>query len=124
MSAMARLPLLLPVALLALGAFAAPAAHAQRATPPGTLPPGTTFFEDFESTPVGELPEGWTYYEEGGTLPDAHWFVFNDFGRKIAYSGAEPGNGEPDEDWLITPQITPAPGDILFFDATQGLFED
>ena len=85
---------------------------------------GATFFEDFESTPVGALPPGWTYYQEGGSLPEAHWFVLSDFGRRIAYSGAEPGDGTPDADWLLAPPVTPQPGDHLVFDSSQGFSED
>ncbi|UII27182.1 T9SS type A sorting domain-containing protein [Fulvivirga maritima] len=82
----------------------------------------TTFFEGFDNTEMGELPSGWTFYQNGGTDPQAHWGVttYGFFGQKVAFAGIEAAMpGMIDEDWLITPQITPAEGDFLIFDAAQ-----
>jgi hypothetical protein len=81
-----------------------------------------TFFENFDDTELYEIPEGWTIYQKGGTDPTAHWQVstYGMWGPKVAYSSYEGAKeGEIDEDWLITPQITPAAGDFLIFDAAQ-----
>lgn len=107
-----------------------PVSAAQIVLPPspasrgGTTSAGATLFEDFEGVEVRALPEGWGWFQEGGTIPEAHWGVFDDFGRRIAYSSAEPGGGAVDRDGLVTPPFAPVTGDHLVFDATQGLFED
>src|SRR5690606_24991753 len=82
-----------------------------------------TFFENFDSTPKGELPEGWTWHQEGGNNPGSRWIVstYGFFGSHVAWSNwnDEALEGDVDEDRLITPQITPATGDHLIFDAGQ-----
>jgi hypothetical protein len=80
-----------------------------------------TFYESFDSTPMGEVPEGWNWYSLGSGGGN-NWVrgTYGFFGPKIMTSGVEyaiPGN--IDEDWLVTPQITPAAGDYLIFDAGQ-----
>lgn len=80
-----------------------------------------TFFETFDSTPFGEVPEGWTWYSLGGG-GGANWVrsTYGFFGPPVMTSGVEHAMpGEVDEDWLVTPQITPAAGDHLIFDAGQ-----
>lgn len=90
---------------------------------PGTIfPQEATFFEGFDNTEIGKLPDGWTWYQNGGQDPLAHWGVstYGWFGPKVAFSGLEGAlEGKVDEDWLITPQITPQTGDFLIFDAAQ-----
>ncbi|UII23170.1 T9SS-dependent choice-of-anchor J family protein [Fulvivirga ligni] len=81
-----------------------------------------TFFEGFDNTEMGDLPEGWSFYQKGGQIPTAHWGVstYGFFGPKVAFSGIEGAlEGMIDEDWLITPEITPLDGDFLIFDAAQ-----
>ncbi|MDJ1486035.1 choice-of-anchor J domain-containing protein [Cytophagaceae bacterium YF14B1] len=82
-----------------------------------------TFYENFDNTKIGELPTGWTYYQSGGSNPDSHWMVSTKdmFGSKLAWSnwGDDALAGDIDEDWLITPKITPKNGDFLIFDASQ-----
>ena len=86
-----------------------------------------TFFESFDDTDEGELPEGWTSWQNGGGAAQMYWSVwkYNQFGvEKYAISNSEPGReGMEDEDWLITPQITPAEGDYLMFNTRRSFFE-
>lgn len=82
-----------------------------------------TFFENFDETELGSLPEGWTWYQTGGIDPSRRWITsrYGFFGSNVAWSNWGDGalEGEVDEDWLITPQITPAEGDHLIFDGAQ-----
>lgn len=86
-----------------------------------------TFYESFDETDVGELPEGWTTWQNGGGGAQIYWAVFkyNPFGvEKYVISNIEPGrDGMTDEDWLITPQITPAENDYLMFDSRRSFFD-
>ena len=87
-----------------------------------------TFYEGFETTEEGELPEGWSTWENGGGQgQEVYWEVFsyNLCGQeKFVMSRAEQGReGMTDEDWLITPKITPAPGDQLMFNTRRSFFE-
>lgn len=86
-----------------------------------------TFFESFDETDEGELPEGWTSWQNGGGAAQIHWSVwkYNQFGvEKYVISNAEPGREDmTDDDWLITPQITPAEGDYLMFNTRRSFFE-
>jgi hypothetical protein len=81
----------------------------------------SNFYESFDSTPMGEVPEGWKWYSLGGGA--GHNWVrssYGLFGALLMTSGAEYAiPGEIDEDWLVTPQITPGAGDHLIFDAGQ-----
>lgn len=88
-----------------------------------------TFFENFDNTETGALPEGWTYYQRGGTNPDSRWIVstYGFFGPRVAWSNwsdAADTEGGFDEDWLISPQITPKAGDFLIFDFAQEFVHD
>jgi hypothetical protein len=81
----------------------------------------STFYESFDATPMGEVPEGWKWYSLGGGSGN-NWVrsTYGFFGPKIMTSGVEYAiPGEIDEDWLVTPQITPRAGDHLIFDAGQ-----
>jgi|GEM_PF-2005473 len=80
-----------------------------------------TLYESFDSTPAGEVPEGWNWYSLGGAFGN-NWVraTYGFFGPKVMTSGVEYAlPGQVDEDWLVTPQITPAAGDHLIFDAGQ-----
>lgn len=80
-----------------------------------------TFLESFDTTPAGEVPEGWKWYSLGGDRGN-NWVrsSYGLFGPKVMFSGVEYAlPGQLDEDWLVTPQITPAPGDKLIFDSGQ-----
>lgn len=88
-----------------------------------------TFFENFDNTEIGALPEGWTYYQRGGTNPGSRWIVsrYGFFGPQVAWSNwtdAADHEGGFDEDWLITPKITPKAGDYLIFDFAQEFVND
>jgi hypothetical protein len=81
----------------------------------------STFYESFDNTATGEVPEGWKWYSLGGGFGN-NWVrsTYGFFGPKVMTSGAEYAiPGEIDEDWLVTPQITPGAGDHLIFDAGQ-----
>lgn len=87
-----------------------------------------TFFESFDNTEPGTVPDGWKIWQSGGGSPSAAtWTVFkNDFfgSEKFIMSIEEPGReGMRDEDWLITPQITPVAGDMLMFNNRRGYDE-
>lgn len=80
-----------------------------------------TFEESFNNLPMGELPEGWTSYSFNGVM-DNNWGggTYGFFGPEVMVSHGEyAAPGEVDEDWLVTPQITPVAGDFLIFDAAQ-----
>ncbi|RAW00524.1 T9SS-dependent choice-of-anchor J family protein [Pseudochryseolinea flava] len=80
-----------------------------------------TFSETFDDTPTGEVPENWKWYSLGGTHGN-NWVrsTYGFFGPKVMSSGAEYAfPGQVDEDWLVTPQITPVNGDYLIFDSGQ-----
>jgi hypothetical protein len=85
-----------------------------------------TFYESFDEADEGDLPEGWTSWQNGGGAAPIHWSVwkYNQFGvEKYVISDAEPGReGMTDEDWLITPQITPVAGDFLMFNTRRSVF--
>ncbi len=79
-----------------------------------------TFYEGFESADEGELPEGWTAYQNGGGGNAlqywAAWKFEGNGVEKYALSGEENGREDMiDEDWLISPQITPQESDHLIF---------
>lgn len=85
-----------------------------------------TFYESFDDTPLGEVPEGWKWYSLGGGSGN-NWIrsTYGFFGPKVMTSGVEYAlPGQIDEDWLVTPQITPAYNDYLIFDSGQELLED
>jgi len=80
-----------------------------------------TFYETFDSTPMGEVPEGWRTYSLNGDRGN-NWLrsVYGFFGPKVMTSGVEYAlPGKIDEDWLVTPQITPQENDFLIFDSGQ-----
>jgi hypothetical protein len=80
-----------------------------------------TFYESFDDTPEGEVPEGWLTYTLGGAQ-GANWVRgrYGFFGPKLMTSGVEYAlPGQIDEDWLVTPQFTPAENDYLIFDSGQ-----
>jgi hypothetical protein len=80
-----------------------------------------TFYESFDDTPEGEVPAGWITYTLGGAQGN-NWVRgrYGFFGPKLMTSGVEYAlPGQIDEDWLVTPQITPAANDYLIFDAGQ-----
>src|SRR5688572_12292690 len=80
-----------------------------------------TFYESFDATPQGEVPDGWITYTLGGAF-GVNWerTTYGFFGPNLMSSGIEYAlPGEIDEDWLVTPQITPAANDYLIFDAGQ-----
>jgi hypothetical protein len=80
----------------------------------------STFYEGFESAEEGELPEGWSAWQNGGGAnPFVRWsaWKFEAQGvEKYVLSDAEGGReGMIDEDWLISPTITPVENDKLIF---------
>jgi hypothetical protein len=88
-----------------------------------------TFFESFDETEPGTLPTGWSAWQNGGggAAPSPVWSVLRDgpWGvEQYVMSSEEPGReGLIDEDWMITPQITPQEGDFLIFSTRRG-YED
>ncbi|HEY5745121.1 MAG TPA: choice-of-anchor J domain-containing protein [Chryseolinea sp.] len=86
-----------------------------------------TFYETFDGTPRGEVPEGWRTYSLNGAQGTT-WerSVYGFFGPKVMTSGLEYAlPGKIDEDWLVTPQITPQENDFLIFDSGQEfVFDD
>lgn len=85
----------------------------------------STFFESFNEGEAGSIPQGWTAWQNGGGgSPPTVWTVMRDgpLGvEQYAMSPEEPGReGLTDEDWLITPRITPQAGDFLIFDTRRG----
>jgi len=85
-----------------------------------------TFFEGFDETDAGTLPEGWSAWQNGGggNAPSPMWRVERDsqWGvEQYALSLEEAGReGLIDEDWMITPNITPKEGDFLIFSTRRG----
>jgi hypothetical protein len=85
-----------------------------------------TFFESFDEIDPLTLPEGWTAWQNGGGggAPSPVWWAMRDgpWGvEQYAMSLEEPGrDGLIDEDWMITPQITPQEGDFLIFSSRRG----
>src|SRR5688500_4403678 len=88
-----------------------------------------TFFESFDETEPGTLPAGWSAWqnEGGGNAPSPVWRVLRDSPlgvEQYVMSSEELGrDGLIDEDWLITPRITPKEGDFLIFSTRRG-YED
>jgi hypothetical protein len=88
-----------------------------------------TFFEDFNNRDYdGGLPPGWTVWQNGGGVgdPSPAWVVRREGLQVNQYiiSGEElTKEGMVDEDWLMTPKITPAAGDYLMFNARRSYFE-
>lgn len=85
-----------------------------------------TFFESFDEVDPGTLPEGWTAWQNGGggNAPSPVWTVLRDgpWGvEQYVMSMEEAGrDGLIDEDWMITPQITPKENDFLIFSTRRG----
>lgn len=85
-----------------------------------------TFFESFDETDPGTLPEGWSAWQNGGggNAPSPVWTVLRDspWGvEQYVMSMEEAGrDGLIDEDWMITPQITPKENDFLIFSTRRG----
>jgi hypothetical protein len=88
-----------------------------------------TFFESFDETEPTTLPPGWSAWQNGGggDAPSPVWRVMRDgpwgveqYVMSLEESGRE---GLVDEDWLITPKITPQEGDFLIFSTRRG-YED
>lgn len=85
-----------------------------------------TFFESFDETDPGTLPEGWSAWQNGGggNAPSPIWTVLRDspWGvEQYVMSMEEAGrDGLIDEDWMITPQLTPQAGDFLIFSTRRG----
>jgi hypothetical protein len=80
-----------------------------------------TFYESFDDTPEGEVPTGWITYSLGGG-GGSSWFRdrYGFFGPRLMSSGVEYAlPGQIDEDWLVTPQITPGENEYLIFDSGQ-----
>ncbi|MBL0740554.1 T9SS-dependent choice-of-anchor J family protein [Chryseolinea lacunae] len=80
-----------------------------------------TFYETFDGTASGEVPVGWKSYSLNGDQGNG-WVrsVYGFFGPKVMTSGVEYAlPGKIDEDWLVTPQITPRANDYLIFDSGQ-----
>jgi hypothetical protein len=80
-----------------------------------------TLYESFDDTPSGEIPDGWRTYSLNGS-GGSNWVrsTYGFFGPKVMTSGVEYAlPGTIDEDWLVTPQITPLSLDHLIFDAGQ-----
>jgi hypothetical protein len=88
-----------------------------------------TFFESFDETDPGTLPDGWTAWQNGGggNAPSPVWNILRDgpWGvEQYVMSLEELGrDGLIDEDWLITPMITPKENDFLIFSTRRG-YED
>jgi hypothetical protein len=80
-----------------------------------------TFYESFDDTPEGEVPTGWITYSLGGGSSSS-WVRgrYGFFGPRLMTSGVEYAlPGQIDEDWLVTPQITPGENEYLIFDSGQ-----
>lgn len=87
-----------------------------------------TFFEGFDNAEPGELPHGWTTWQNGGGgSPFVFWQTekYHPLGvEKYVISNPENGrNGMVDEDWLITPSITPKAGDFLMFNTRRSFVD-
>lgn len=89
----------------------------------------STFFENFDEAELGQLPDGFTAWQNGGggNTPSPVWAVLTDgpWGvDQYVMSMEEYGrDGMTDEDWMITPQITPQHDDFLIFNTRRG-YED
>jgi hypothetical protein len=80
-----------------------------------------TFYESFDDTPEGDVPTGWITYSLGGGST-SNWVRgrYGFFGPRLMTSGVEYAlPGQIDEDWLVTPQITPGENQYLIFDSGQ-----
>lgn len=85
-----------------------------------------TFSETFDDVPLGEVPDGWKWYSLNGGGGN-NWVrsTYGFFGPELMVSGTETAMpGQLDVDWLVTPQLTPARGDYLIFDAGQEMVWD
>lgn len=95
-----------------------PAAHAQQ-----------TFFEDFNNRDYAyAIPPGWTVWQNGGGVgdPSPSWYVDRPglgINQYILSPQEATKEGMVDEDWLMSPQITPVAGDYLMFNARRSYFE-
>ena len=88
-----------------------------------------TFFEGFEAVANGSLPAGWTAIDQDGQTPSAatafvgtSWSKTNDPtpvnpGNAVLSAAADFAPAGTADNWLFTPQITPASGDNLYWDA-------
>jgi hypothetical protein len=86
-----------------------------------TLAQERTFYESFDDTPEGDVPTGWITYSLGGG-GGSNWLRgrYGFFGPRLMTSGVEYAlPGQVDEDWLVTPQISPGENEYLIFDAGQ-----
>ncbi|MBT1686080.1 T9SS-dependent choice-of-anchor J family protein [Dawidia soli] len=88
-----------------------------------------TFFEDFNNRDYAfSLPPGWTVWQNGGGIgdPSPSWFVDRPglgINQYVLSPQEATKEGMVDEDWLMTPQITPVAGDYLMFNARRSFFE-
>jgi hypothetical protein len=88
-----------------------------------------TFFEDFNNRDyAGSLPPGWTVWQNGGGVgdPSPSWSVLREglqVNQYVMDQEEFTKEGMVDEDWLMTPKITPAAGDYLMFNARRSFFE-
>jgi hypothetical protein len=87
-----------------------------------------TFSEDFNtSKEYGDMPDGWTAWENSGGAGGPYgsaWGASKDWdwsSNWYMYSPPEVGIvGMKDEDWIITPQITPQENDFFICDCFRG----
>jgi hypothetical protein len=70
------------------------------------------YVEGFES---GEIPFNWTVYDNDGDGYDWYAYYTTSYAHTGFYSARVHWNSDGNDDWLITPKLTPAAGDSLIF---------